>query len=583
MPYYLTAKDSGLTSEGLQALRDSYIEYRRDLWGRDRLNNPDYDEWMNGFPLCLIGPFDTRQSAHDATEKTHAVIFTALPTELWGANQRENYRVSSDNNTTEETKTADNPLRSLSTPWRDTFRDYYPLHAAHMSRQERGKIAYTPDEECAVANRTIRTTPGRYLHKFCTPAALMASAYGQKMIAAYDGQITTFFRFETRFPAWIAQCDPSQLVLNLATTPDDIEKVYRNCKTGSCMSHEAGDYESLIHPVRIYGMKGSSLAVAYIGPLAEPAARSVVWPEKHIYTRIYGDNARMFEALCQAGYHHGNLDDAILPCVEGSSKNYLVMPFIDGADSGEFVYRNGVKVVRLSESGEYEISTKETSGQSGICKVEYSRCEHCGNRYDPDDDNSTGEYCAHCAENRWQCESCNETGFGEDGYFTTDGGHTFCRSCYDDQRMTCECCEEQWDNADLAGDIRRRRSNAGVDHLCTDCADTKTHCDECETYYDTAAYDACPDCASETTENTDAEVAASSPIAPQGIVTPAMAVVRYGLEVYAPHLGFPEWSRCCIGNLGPIIGVSMSTVVMQRKSLQTSYPTATYRIVEVTQ
>src|SRR5690606_7560176 len=125
-----------------------------------------------------------------------------------------------------------------------------------------------------------------------------------------------------------------------AATPDDIENVYLK-GPNSCMSHDLSEFSSPEHPTRVYG--DSDLQVAYIvNSSGNISARVLVWPEKKLYGRIYGDEDRMSDMLEEAGYERGDLDGARIRRIPIRDRQY-VMPYLDeaGQTFGEIRKDNG--------------------------------------------------------------------------------------------------------------------------------------------------------------------------------------------------------------------------------------------------
>lgn len=175
-------------------------------------------------------------------------------------------------------------------------------------------VRYYASEEHGEIRKSTPMKPGRYLQRF---------------YPSLDGETIR---------EWVTLIDKA-VEVRFAVTADEIERVYL-CGPSSCMSHKPDDYDSFIHPVRVYG--DSDLQLAYLS-FAEPtsagfkaSARALVWPEKKRYGRIYGDTHRMKTALEAAGYTSGNLRGAkIKRIVDEYEDDNLVVPYIDGDGSVE--------------------------------------------------------------------------------------------------------------------------------------------------------------------------------------------------------------------------------------------------------
>jgi hypothetical protein len=160
----------------------------------------------------------------------------------------------------------------------------------------------------------------------------------------------------------------------------------------------AWDFDSSIHPCRIYA--AGDLAVAYMVRKDEITARALVWPEKKIYGRIYGDETRLLDLLDTAGYREGSLNGARMLRIPDSGG--FVCPYIDGVmsaeDSGEFLI-----------IGDGDVCG---SNQKGLSGSKYT-CEECSASVDADDCSSDYEgniYCQHCYHHLFgYCEHSEET------------------------------------------------------------------------------------------------------------------------------------------------------------------------------
>ncbi len=130
-----------------------------------------------------------------------------------------------------------------------------------------------------------------------------------------------------------------------ARTEDEIEEVYVN-GPASCMSHKLGDYQSHIHPVRVYA--AGDVEIAYLKRDNRVVARAVSVPEKKTYSTIYGDSGRMEPLLRKMGFKQGAPTGARLlkvVCFQDKKANKgakaYVVPHVDGCgyyvDDGEFL------------------------------------------------------------------------------------------------------------------------------------------------------------------------------------------------------------------------------------------------------
>lgn len=197
----------------------------------------------------------------------------------------------------------------------------------HMSTKVPGEIAYTPSRRDGEADRQVRTTLGKFLAKFCPLLT-------DKAIAAIVS-------------AHIAELDDT---FHLATTPEEIERVYRTMRgdTG-CMRYSKEHFDTPLHPSAAYAYEG--LGVAYLTDgNGDVTARSVVYvnpknPKDKRYVRIYGVRT-LGRKLERSGYRNDGLGGAKLRFIEHGK--YAVVPYLDpagGANSGVPAEYNGAYVI----------------------------------------------------------------------------------------------------------------------------------------------------------------------------------------------------------------------------------------------
>lgn len=89
---------------------------------------------------------------------------------------------------------------------------------------------------------------------------------------------------------------------------DDVKSVYAGIT--SCMSYYPDRYYSDDSPA-YHAYSEGDLRVAYIRDNGRLVARTVVWPEKKIFGRIYGDQLKMTMGLIELGYHFGLVNEWI--------------------------------------------------------------------------------------------------------------------------------------------------------------------------------------------------------------------------------------------------------------------------------
>lgn len=340
--------------------------------------------------------------------------------------------------------------RGRAVPWiEETWwmqSDYWALHYPRPSKKDPSKIVFTPSEEWGQADRQLRMRPGKYL-------------------ARYFSDVLTPEQIRTYVAKWDAAFAPR--VLQFARTADEIEHVYVNGPR-SCMAYDASDFSSHCHPARVYA--DGDLQLAYITGADgdDIVGRALVWPDKMVHGRVYGDIERMEHALESAGYTPGSLVGARIGKIEDPGGGY-VMPYLD---HGGYVEDDWNYFV-ISDHG---IPADNTNGLAGAGPV----CDNCGDR-DPD------EYGGRSPDDDWLCESCysEHVGHCEDCggvcwrhdmfYGPDDVGR--CSYCHGEAVWTCEDC----------GDAAMRDEmyvGPGGWHRCEDCHD--------------AAVGVCEDCGDET-------------------------------------------------------------------------------------
>ena len=97
------------------------------------------------------------------------------------------------------------------------------------------------------------------------------------------------------------------------------------------MSHSPTHFSSSQHPTVVYG--SGDLGIAYIGGLAKPRGRALVYLKKKVYSTIYGDVARLKSILDKSGYKPDKGSDfegakvKLVRC-ENNIDGYI-MPYLD--------------------------------------------------------------------------------------------------------------------------------------------------------------------------------------------------------------------------------------------------------------
>jgi hypothetical protein len=303
-------------------------------------------------------------------------------------------------------------------PWSDDLAPI-PAHYLHLSTDKAGFVAFTPNGAKGAADLQTVMKPGRYLTRFYPdlPAHRIR-----------DIQSAVHRATELKF----------------AVTPDAIEDVYTRGPT-SCMSSDASEYESPCHPVRVYG--NSDLQLAYITDAdGDPTARALVWPDKKLHGRIYGDAALLAHLLKAAGYTRGELEGARIRRINQDTYT-VVLPYIDGIKSFGVLDNTWLVI-----GGDHD--AESTTGLAPIRAL--ATCEHCSDKV-PEAD--TG-----CVNGECWCQSCRDT-------------HTFI-SDYSGDLFPASTCQDV---------IVRRRNNRRMTEQWSTCErdNLATYCGGTHAWYRT--------------------------------------------------------------------------------------------------
>jgi hypothetical protein len=308
-------------------------------------------------------------------------------------------------------------------------RDYY----VHLSKKQPGMIAYTPDEESGYKDRQVTIKPGKFLE-------LVKDLYTTAEIAQIVADIK-------------ALGDP----FKIATSADDIVEVYQG-GPNSCMSEGCAEYSSHVHPTAVYG--DSDLAIAYLGSKRHASARCIVWPEKKLYGRNYGDETLKVQ-LTDAGFTHSSYFDGARVRALTNDRGLYVMPYVDCANSASLSSGGKWFTLHRGESGDYAV--KNTHGLTS--EVEHYTCENCSENCEEGE-----RYCDSCRGDLYSCARCGDDGFDESDFESIDDEY-YCSSCASRYEHTCVVCEHTW--------FERNPDNT---ELCSTCQDTHSACD-CGDYF----------------------------------------------------------------------------------------------------
>lgn len=204
------------------------------------------------------------------------------------------------------------PLSWAGESWWLGNKDRHEVHFSHVSKNNPKLIAFTESEERGLEDKQSVMKPGAYLKKFFGHVLcnINISNLSAKHGALYG--------------------DDTKMIIT--RNPDEIEKIYRNGPS-SCMAKATSDFSSPFHPVRLYGEPGD-LGLAYLLNNGSITARTVVWPEKKVYVRIYGDATRLVSFLSAEGYNKGSIEGAKIPRHEFKPDRFVV-PFLDSVGAAD--------------------------------------------------------------------------------------------------------------------------------------------------------------------------------------------------------------------------------------------------------
>jgi hypothetical protein len=330
-----------------------------------------------------------------------------------------------------------------SEPWRE--------HFLHVSTERPDMVAFTESPAKGAADRQTRLKVGVYLTRY----------FSEVLSPDEIRDIATAFTSERE-----------ENLLLFARTADEIERVYVKGPS-SCMAYEADEFSSPFHPVRVYA--AGDLAVAYIERDEAITGRVLVWPERKIYGRMYGDVTRLRKLLLAAGYQNDALDGARMLRVECGDG--FVAPYVDGAlrarDTGHFLI--------IDEDG--DVTCDRTDG---VTEPMGEPCERCEERHDPSEMRhvhfmnwrghvSGGDWCESCRDERaFLCDATSEW-WDYDNRVEMADGEEWSRSHFENHGFTCDATGENYPNSERVtmadGDEWCAEHFAANGFTCPDCGE----------------------------------------------------------------------------------------------------------------
>jgi len=264
------------------------------------------------------------------------------------------------------------PIKDDTTDWRAREQDRmagreplpwdvepYPDHFAHRDPHNVENVIFTPDEVSGKLDRRSSIHCRVYLHRYFD----LDEDERREMVWAYTGH-------EAR--------------VKFATDADTIYDVYKNGPS-SCMAYPADNFATDgTHPSWCYS--GPDLSIAYLGSEEDGYnARAVVWADKKIVGRIYGDSLQLLQALEELGYRQTHEQNDwqgarmrtrwVSECWDDSEDEYTegyIMPYLD------FAYN-----IRIEDDADGcfavvdEWGTTSARGTNGLAADDSSLCRCC--------------------------------------------------------------------------------------------------------------------------------------------------------------------------------------------------------------
>lgn len=250
-------------------------------------------------------------------------------------------------------------------PWHEHYCFNSTGMYEHIDPDDPTKIRFIGSEEDGLSGRYTSMTPGRFVMKYVDSCPL-----------------------PSLLDTWCAQMGLDQTVspLLFAKTAEEIITVYTE-GPHSCMSYplDHPNFDMVeYHPVTVYG--DSDVCIAYIERYGDITARCLVWPEKKVHGRIYGDKQRLLERLRENDYvkNWEGFTGARIHHLANKRDNVLILPYIDGDEMG--VIKQDEEWLVLSNKPHIIAKSPHGVASGDVCL-------HCGAKdvwltryYGPDDD-----------------------------------------------------------------------------------------------------------------------------------------------------------------------------------------------------
>lgn len=358
----------------------------------------------------------------------------------------------------------------------------YENHFPHLSLKSPGMIAYTPTDLDGMEDRQVTMRPGRYIQKY------------------YIDKDNTYGFQPEQVERYIAECSAKHLRVFYARTADEIEEVYTaEGAPHSCMVYKAEKFDSPEHPVRVYG--DSDLQLAYTKDSSgKITSRGLVWEDRKLYARLYGNTSLLKALLDSEGYKLGGDSDdegkytfvgakvRAIPVTHNGRTRY-VLPYVDWVGDVCSLSEDGKWIILGDDKGSTKFGCEQTDGwaenrgrnnRDCDCRDCRSRdddeeddirsCEDCDSDYTYIEGESHGARCGSCEDNYFICSRCDdEYNSNDNGYvhYTNDG--VVCVDCAARDEQSCRQCDEYYNENTFSYARQRTRRNNRTTMFCDNC------------------------------------------------------------------------------------------------------------------
>jgi hypothetical protein len=273
-------------------------------------------------------------------------------------------------------------------PWYQEREDEIGAYP-RIHKNDPNLVEYYPSLRDGARGKLTTTTPGRFLKKF------FADTLNEQAIKEWSEKHKSTF------------VDVDRSILKWAKTPEEIQAVYElPASFFSCMQEKVISKwgHQIGHPTRAYG--AGDLQVAYITEGYNLVARALVWPERGLVGRVYGNDTLLRQALKAYGIHTQsdveNYDNFVgarllyIPLTTPVSKGYIekyyrpdnvqpkyppiVVPYIDGQTQRLKLCDDGFLRIEADPHDESK-SQYYASSEQGYA-YSHSKCARCDGWHD---------------------------------------------------------------------------------------------------------------------------------------------------------------------------------------------------------